>query len=106
MVNALLLPYNHPPMAKKEQDRFPLLDYIDEFVESLRGHVPKAMKHWESDRSINRAWRPAGSKRRWNCSSPCCATNISSPFHKVLRKLRRRLGPMRDLDVMIGHLAK
>ena len=36
-------------MAKMAQDAFPLLEYIDDLVEDLRGNVPKAMKLWEAD---------------------------------------------------------
>jgi len=93
-------------MAKKEQDRFQLLDYIDELVESLRGHVPKAMKQWESDSIHQSRVATRRLKAALELLQPALCDEHLKPFSKVLRKLRRRLGPMRDLDVMIGHLTE
>ena len=37
---------------------------------------------------------------------PVLSDEHLKPFSKVLKKFRRRLGPMRDLDVMIEHLGE
>jgi CHAD domain-containing protein len=92
-------------MPKKEQDRFPLLDYIDELVESLRGHVPRAMKQWETDSIHQSRVATRRLKAALELLEPTLCDEHLKPFSKALRKLRRRLGPMRDLDVMIEHLA-
>ena len=91
-------------MAKKEPDTFPLLSYIDELVEELRGHVPKAMKHWDAEAIHQSRVATRRLKAALDLLKPVLSDEHLKPFSRVTRKLRRRLGPMRDLDVMIEHL--
>lgn len=91
-------------MVKKEQDEFGLLTYIEDLVEALRGHVPKAMKHWEPDSIHQSRVATRRLKAALDLLRPALTDEHLKPFSRVLRKLRRRLGPMRDLDVMLGHL--
>ncbi|HET6250117.1 MAG TPA: CHAD domain-containing protein [Tepidisphaeraceae bacterium] len=91
-------------MAKKEPPKFPLLSYIDELVEGLRGDVPKAMKHWDADAIHDSRVATRRLKAALDLLKPVLSDEHLKPFAKVLKKLRRRLGPMRDLDVMIDHL--
>ncbi len=93
-------------MAKTSAVVFPLLQYTDDLVDELRGHVPKAFRDFEH-KSIHQA-RVA--TRRLKAALDLMRFVLSDehrkPFARVLRKLRRRLGPLRDLDVMIGHLGE
>lgn len=91
-------------MAKKDAGHFPLLDYVDDLVEQLRGHVPKAMKHWHTDAIHQSRVATRRLKAALDLLEPVLSSDHLNSFSKVLKKLRRRLGPMRDLDVMIGHL--
>ena len=92
------------PMAKTKDDPFPLLTYIDELVEELRKDVPKAMKHWDADAIHDSRVATRRLKAALDLLEPVLSDEHLKPFAKVLKKLRRRLGPMRDLDVMIEHL--
>jgi len=81
-----------------------LLTYLDELVEHLRRLIPGAIRGSDAD-AIHDA-RVA--TRRLKAALDLLETTIDHrrlrPFAKTLRKLRRRLGPLRDLDVMGGHL--
>jgi CHAD domain-containing protein len=92
-------------MAKQEPDTFPLLTYIDQLVEELRGDVPKAMKQWDGKAIHQSRVATRRLKAALDLLDPVLSDEHLKPFAKVLKKLRRRLGPMRDLDVMIGHLS-
>lgn len=93
-------------MAKKEQEKFPLLAYIDELVEQLRGHVPKAIKHWDAGAIHQSRVATRRLKAALDLLEPVLSDEHLKPFSLVLKKLRRRLGPMRDLDVMIAHVGE
>lgn len=91
-------------MPRKDQDEFPLLAYADRLVEDLRQLVPAAVKQWDGD-AIHRA-RVATRRLKavLDVLQPILSPDHRKPFGQVLRKLRRRLGPLRDVDVMIDHL--
>jgi CHAD domain-containing protein len=77
---------------------------MDELVESLRKLVPAALKEFD-ETSIHQA-RVATRrlKAAIDLLAPILSNEHRKPFAKAGRQLRRRLGPLRDLDVMIGHL--
>ena len=88
----------------KTPPTFPVLAYLDERVESLRELVPRAIKEWEPAaihevRVTTRRMRAA-----MVLLEPVLTADHRRPFERVLKKLRQRLGPLRDLDVMIGNL--
>ncbi|MBC8106534.1 MAG: CHAD domain-containing protein [Anaerolineae bacterium] len=91
---------------KHENDPAPpaLLTYLDELVEHLRRLIPGAIRGSDAD-AIHDA-RVA--TRRLKAALDLLETAIDHrrlrPFANTLRKLRRRLGPLRDLDVMGDHL--
>jgi CHAD domain-containing protein len=82
----------------------PLCDYMDELVEALRKLAPAALLQFDKD-SIHQA-RVATRrlKAALDLLGPILSDEQGKPFARAGRKLRRRLGPMRDLDVMIDHL--
>src|SRR6185312_16160926 len=86
------------PNMASDTKGFPLLAYLDELVEDLHKNVNKALRAFDAD-AIHDA-RVA--TRRLKAAMGLLESVISSehrkPFGKVLKKLRRRLGPLRDLD--------
>jgi len=82
----------------------PLLAHLDRLMEELHTQAPKAINDWDEE-GIHRA-RVA--TRRLSAAlelvKPVVGKKRRKALAKVLRKLRRRLGPLRDADVMIGHL--
>ena len=91
-------------MSETQNDVFPLLEREDALVNELRVNVSKALREWNED-AIHQA-RVATRRltAALNLMKPVLSRDQRRPFAHVLRKLRRRLGPLRDLDVMIGHL--
>jgi CHAD domain-containing protein len=89
-----------------QPDPFPLADYTDELAERLRSLVPQALQAGEVD-SIHQA---RVTTRRLRAAldllGPVMPRTAQKPIAKTLRKLRKQLGPLRDLDVMIGHLGE
>lgn len=83
---------------------YPLLVHMDGLMEALRGHVPKALKQFEPD-SIHQA-RVATRrlKSALDLLGPVTGRRTRRAFGRILRDLRRRLGPLRDADVMLGHV--
>lgn len=82
-----------------------LLTYLDEQIESLNLHLPAAVESFDA-KGIHQA-RVA--TRRLKAGLDLVAPLIQGPSIKLVnragRRIRRRLGPLRDLDVMIEHLA-
>jgi CHAD domain-containing protein len=92
-------------MAKKAKDTFPLLRYADGLVEDLRRLVPKVVKQWDADATHQARVATRRLKAVVDVLKPVLSGDNRKSFEKVLRQLRRRLGPLRDIDVMIGHLS-
>lgn len=82
--------------------------HIDALVETLRLLVPAAIR----DGDVEAIHQARVSTRRLKAAMDLLAPVLDAEhvkhhrkrFEKTLRKLRRRLGPLRDLDVMSGHL--
>jgi CHAD domain-containing protein len=90
-------------MADQESD-FPFLGRLEELVEELHQTLPRALGAWDEDaihdaRVATRRLRAAVDLMQFVLSN-----HHRKPFGKALRKLRKRLGPLRDFDVMIKHL--
>ena len=98
-----MLPYN-ANMARRAKDEFPLLKRADGLVADLRRLVPKAVR--QSDPTSIHDARVATRRLKavLDVLKPILSSEHRRSFGKVLRKLRRRLGPLRDLDVMLDHL--
>ena len=86
------------------EDDLPILVYADELVNKLREMLPAAIK--ENDETAIHQSRVA--TRRLKAAADVFERVSSRSHHrdlaKTLRKLRKHLGPARDLDVMLGHL--
>ena len=78
--------------------------YLDELVEGLRRLIPTAIR----DNDVDAIHDARVATRRLKAALDLLETTIDHrrlrPFARTLRKLRRRLGPLRDLDVMGDHL--
>ena len=90
--------------ARPTEPEFPLLGYLDGLMEDLRGRVPAALRQWE----VNAIHQSRVATRRMKAAIDLMRVVLTNrlrrPFGKVTRNLRRRLGPLRDADVMIEHL--
>jgi CHAD domain-containing protein len=91
-------------MARKARDQFPLLKRADGLVTDFRRLVPRAVK--ASDESSIHDTRVVTRRLKavLDVFEPILTGEHRKSFGRVLRKLRRRLGPLRDLDVILGHL--
>lgn len=82
----------------------PLLTYVDGLVETLRALVPLAIRENKEDAIHDARVCTRRLKAAMDLLAPAVSEDQLKPFSRTLRKLRRRLGPLRDLDVMEGHL--
>jgi CHAD domain-containing protein len=93
-------------MPKKGQTTPPLLSYADELAESLRAMLPLAVK--ECDETAVHQARVAS--RRLSAAievfQPITRSGHRREFARTLKKIRRRLGPIRDQAVMLVHLSE
>src|SRR4051812_42165628 len=94
--------YNHT--VAKNADEFPLAKYTDDLAEKLRSLVPEALH--EGDVAAIHHARVTTRRLRaaLNLLEPVIPAKSKKPIAKTLRRLRRDLGPLRDADVMLGHL--
>jgi len=73
-------------------------------VEDLRRLVPRAMKSWDRDAIHQARVTTRRVKAAIDLVDPLLTEDPKRRFTRLLRRLRRTLGPLRDLDVMLGHL--
>lgn len=90
--------------AKRAEPDFPLLGYLDGLMEDLRGRVPAALKAWDVEAIHQSRVATRRMKAAMDLMRVVLSNRLRRPFAKVTRNLRRRLGPLRDADVMIEHL--
>lgn len=91
-------------MSKSDKDEIPLLSYLDSLVDNLRKLMSAAISGEDEDavhdaRVITRRLKAATNLVQTVVSGRC-----RRPFDRVGKSLRRQLGPLRDLDVMLEHL--
>jgi CHAD domain-containing protein len=91
-------------MADRGSD-FHFLDRLDELVEELHQNVPKALKEWDADAIHDARVATRRLKAAIDLLQFVLSDHHRKPFGKALRKLRKCLGTLRDLDVMIENLA-
>jgi CHAD domain-containing protein len=83
---------------------YPLPAYVDSLLEQLQAHVPKALKEWDEEAVHQARVSTRRLKAALDLLKPVLTKRPRRAFGRVLRRLRRRLGPLRDTDVMLGHL--
>lgn len=81
-----------------------LLNYLDEQIDAIRAHATAALEAFD-EKAVHQA--RVGTRRLkagLDLLQPLL-DKTDRPLQRVGKRLRRRLGPLRDLDVMIGLLA-
>ncbi len=91
-------------MHKRDAAEFPLLKYLDSLVENLRSLISPAVKGKDEDSVHDARVATRRLKAATNLLKPAVSSRCRKPFNRVTKSLRRQLGPLRDLDVMLGHL--
>lgn len=94
----------HATMSIKPLDGS--LVYLDEQIDALRTHTPAALERFDPT-GIHQA--RVGTRRLkagLDLLQPLLQQHDLTTLSKAGKHLRRRLGPLRDLDVMIEHLQK
>ncbi len=82
----------------------PLLAYLDQLVVEMQRLVPLALRDWDEKAIHQSRVATRRLKAGVDLFRPVLSDDARRSFAKVTRRLRRRLGPLRDLDVMLGHL--
>ena len=90
--------------AKAAEPEFPLLGHLDRLMEGMRARVPAALKEWDVEGIHQARVATRRMKAAVDLMRPVLGRRARRPFGKVTRNLRRRLGPLRDADVMLEHL--
>lgn len=90
-------------MAKRDDDN-PLLKYSDSLVENLRELIASAVGGSDEKAVHDARVTTRRLKALADLVKPVVSGRSRRPFNRVGKCLRRQLGPLRDLDVMIEHL--
>jgi CHAD domain-containing protein len=93
-------------MAHAKDENAPLLKYLDGLVEDLHKNVNKALRDFDADAIHDARVATRRLRAATRLLAPVLSEDRRKPFEKVLKKLRRQLGALRDLDVMIENLSK
>jgi CHAD domain-containing protein len=83
-----------------------LAEVLDRRVDDLRGFVRQALRTWDVHAVHQARVTTRRLKAALDLLRPLLPDGPSRDLSKALRKLRRTLGPLRDLDVMLHHLAE
>jgi CHAD domain-containing protein len=83
---------------------FPLLAHLNALLEELRARVPAALGEWEPEAIHQSRVATRRLKAALDLMKPVLSKRPRRKLGRILRTLRRRLGPLRDGDVMIDHL--
>jgi CHAD domain-containing protein len=92
------------PVVAKDDDDFPLAKYTDELADRLRDLVPMALHDGEVEAIHQARVTTRRLRAALNLLGSVIPDKTQKPVAKTLKRLRRQLGPLRDADVMIGHL--
>jgi CHAD domain-containing protein len=90
-------------MGESKPEEIPFIKYLDGLVDDLRGLVSR-VGDGEPDVIHDARVTTRRLKAALELLDPILTRKNRKPFAKITRKLRRRLGPVRDLDVMCKHL--
>ena len=100
---ALPAPATAPRPAPAAALDAPLVDYLDRLMADLHARVPAALNNWDVEGIHQARVATRRLKAALDLMKPVLGKKRRQPLARVLRKLRRRLGPLRDADVMLGH---
>ncbi|MGE5610721.1 MAG: CHAD domain-containing protein [Bacillota bacterium] len=81
-----------------------LHDYIARLIRSLGKLVPLALDQWDEKAIHDARVATRRLKSVLSLLAPALSSDRTKQLKKTTRKLRRRLGALRDADVMLGHL--
>ena len=81
------------------------LEYLDQQIETLRGQMPAAVGAFDPGAIHQSRVATRRVKAAFDILRPLLVDLNAAGLDRAGRKLRRSLGPLRDLDVMIDHLA-
>jgi CHAD domain-containing protein len=93
-------------MPRKAEGDSPLLKYLDSLVEDLRNLVSPAVRGEDVEAVHDARVATRRLKAATGLVGPAISNRCRKPFDRTGKLLRRRLGPLRDLDVMLEHLAE
>ncbi len=82
----------------------PISLYMDARVNELRALIPKALRDFEPEAIHQSRVATRRLTAAVRLMQPVLSGSHRKPFEKVLKSLRRQLGPLRDLDVILQHL--
>jgi CHAD domain-containing protein len=82
----------------------PLTTHLDNLVDELRRMIPAALEQFEEESVHKSRVATRRLKAALDLLEPVLNKKHTKPFAALGRKLRRRLGPLRDADVMLKHL--
>jgi CHAD domain-containing protein len=93
-----------PPNDAPPASLSPLVRYLDGLVEQLREHVAGVLQTEQIESVHQSRVATRRLKAAADLLEPLLSNKSRRSFNQLLRRIRRRLGPVRDIDVMIGHL--
>lgn len=78
--------------------------YVDGLIDEIRRQVPVALCDFQAEAIHKSRVATRRLKAATDLLAPIVAAKPRRAIRRAGRRLRRQLGPLRDLDVMIGHL--
>ena len=93
-----------PPTRPLAAPTLPLLGSLDDLVAEMQRLVPLALRDWDEQAIHQSRVATRRLKAGADLFRPVLSEEARRSFARITRRLRRRLGPLRDLDVMLGHL--
>lgn len=91
-------------MAQGDTGDFPLLEYLDGLVDKLHELMAPAIKGQDADAVHDARVATRRLKAATDLLKPVVAARCRRAFGRVTKCLRKQLGALRDLDVMLEHL--
>jgi CHAD domain-containing protein len=93
-------------MSKKTSDREDptSVAYADGWVEKLRQHLPETVKSWDAEAIHHSRVATRRLAAALDVLKPVLSKGHRKAVDRALRQVRRQLGPLRDLDVMLDHI--